>query len=152
MFERLLDLLRSGPAETDAAIDPALAAGALMFEVVWADHDIGRDEIVSMIHLLQDLFDLNDPQVEAIVAQTKINHDSSVGVFPFTQVLNDQLSVEEKFGVIRAMWIIALADEKVDAFEEHTIRRIADLLYVPHSKFIEAKLSARQIKSGRPSS
>lgn len=151
MFERLLDLLRPGPADTDAPIDPALAAGALMFEVVWADHDIAVDEMASMSHLLQDLFDLNDQQVTAIVAQTKTNHDSSIGVFPFTQILNDQLSPEEKFRVVRAMWVIALADEQIDAFEEHTIRRIADLLYVPHSKFIEAKLSARQKHSAKPS-
>ncbi|MBU2040206.1 MAG: TerB family tellurite resistance protein, partial [Gammaproteobacteria bacterium] len=28
-------------------------------------------------------------------------------------------------------------------YEEHIIRRIAELLYVPHSEFIRAKLEAR---------
>mgnify|MGYP000486160060 CR=1 FL=1 len=37
MFERLLDLLKPGPADTDAPIDPALAAGA-------RSHAIYKDE------------------------------------------------------------------------------------------------------------
>jgi uncharacterized tellurite resistance protein B-like protein len=142
MFDRLLKLIRSDVVE-DAEIDVAVAAAALMFEVVWADHDIGQDEMETMSELLQRLFSLTPERVIEIVKQTKVDHDTSVGVFPFTRALNEQLSQQEKFLVLRAMWSIALADEQIDSFEEHTIRRIADLLYVSHHKFIEAKLAAR---------
>ena len=142
MFDSLLKLIRSDDAE-DAELDVAVAAAALMFEVVWADHDIGQDEMATMSELLQRLFDLTPQRVTEIVEQTRTDHDSSVGVFPFTRALNEQLSQEEKFLVLRAMWSIALADEQIDSFEEHTIRRIADLLYVSHHRFIEAKLAAR---------
>jgi uncharacterized tellurite resistance protein B-like protein len=142
MFDRLLKLIRSDVVE-DAEIDVAVAAAALMFEVVWADHDIGQDEMETMSELLQRLFSLTPERVIEIVEQTKVDHDTSVGVFPFTRALNEQLSQQEKFLVLRAMWSIALADEQIDSFEEHTIRRIADLLYVSHHKFIEAKLAAR---------
>lgn len=142
MFDRLLKLIRSDETE-DAEIDVAVAAAALMFEVVWADHDIGEDELTTMSELLQNLFNLTAQRVSEIVEQTTVDHDSSVGVFPFTRALNEKLSQEEKFLVLRAMWSIALADEQIDSFEEHTIRRIADLLYVSHHRFIEAKLAAR---------
>lgn len=142
MFDRLLKLMRPDEAE-DSEIDVAVAAAALMFEVVWADHDIGQDEMTAMSDLLQKLFNLTPQRVTEIVEQTRVDHDSSVGVFPFTRALNDQLTQEEKFLVLRAMWTIALADEQIDSFEEHTIRRIADLLYVSHHRFIEAKLAAR---------
>ena len=142
MFDRLLNLIR-GDEATAEEIDPALAAAALMFEVVWADHDIGTQEIATMSAMLQELFSLSTDQVAEIVLQTRANHDASVGVFQFTRVLNEQLSQQEKFKVLRAMWMIAFADQQIDAFEEHTIRRIADLLYVPHQKFIEAKIAAR---------
>ncbi len=142
MFDRLLNLIKGDEQKTEE-IDPALAAAALMFEVVWADHDIGTQEMATMSAMLQELFALTAEQVAEIVLQTRANHDASVGVFPFTRVLNEQLSQEEKFRVLRSMWMIAFADQQIDAFEEHTIRRIADLLYVPHQKFIEAKLAAR---------
>ena len=54
MFDRLLKLIRSDVVE-DAEIDVAVAAAALMFEVVWADHDIGHDEMETMSELLQRL-------------------------------------------------------------------------------------------------
>ncbi len=142
MLNRLLELFRAEQSE-EAPIDPALAAAALMFEVVWADHDIEDSEISTMTSLLTRLFQLSTERVEEIVAATRANQDKSVGVYPFTRALNEQLDADQKYQVLRAMWLIAFADERVDAFEEHTIRRIAELLYVPHQRFIEAKLSAR---------
>jgi uncharacterized tellurite resistance protein B-like protein len=40
---------------------------------------------------------------------------------------------------------LALADDRIDKFEEHTIRQAADLLYLSHSRFIEAKLKAKSM-------
>lgn len=146
MLDRIKDLFRreSGAPEE---IDTAMAAAALMFEVVWADHDIAPAELEAMSTLLQRLFQLSAERIEDIHRLTRANHDASVGVFPFTRALNDQLSQDEKFSILKAMWTIALADAQIDAFEEHTIRRIADLLYVPHQRFIEAKLAARSESS-----
>ncbi len=59
-------------------------------------------------------------------------------------MLNEHMDQETKFQVILAMWRIAMADRNIDALEEHVIRRAADLLYVSHSKFIEAKLAAKE--------
>jgi len=135
--------LFSSNADEPEQIDVSLAAAALMFEVVWADHDVSEDELAAMTTLLQQLFALGPAQVDTLIDLTQANHDASVGVFPFTRALNEQLSQDEKFDVLKAMWTIALADAQIDAFEEHTIRRIADLLYIPHQRFIEAKLAVR---------
>ena len=142
MLERIKDLFRTDQGNEDE-VDPALAAAALMFEVVWADHDIADIELAAMSNLLQQLFSISSERLEEIHQITRANHDASVGVFPFTRAINEQLDQDEKFAILKAMWSIALVDAQIDAFEEHTIRRIADLLYVPHQRFIEAKLAAR---------
>ena len=67
-----------------------------------------------------------------------------VGVQSYTRYLNEALGEQEKFDVVTALWRIAHASNGVDRFEEHTIRRIADLLYLSHDRFIQAKLLARQ--------
>jgi len=144
MFNRFKALFVSEPSDQTQSLDPSLAAAALMFEVVWADHDISTEELQAMSTLLQNLFQLSPERVTEIHEITRENHDTSVGVFPFTQALNEQLNQEDKYRVLKAMWSIAFADASIDAFEEHTIRRTADLLYLPHQKFIEAKLAARQ--------
>ena len=147
MFDRIKDLFRAEQKESEE-IDAALAAAALMFEVVWADHEIAASELNLMSTLLQQLFDVSSERLDEIHRITRANHDASVGVFPFTRAINEQLSQDEKFAILKAMWGIALADAQIDAFEEHTIRRIADLLYVPHQRFIEAKLAARSEAAG----
>ncbi|MDD9894524.1 MAG: TerB family tellurite resistance protein, partial [Gammaproteobacteria bacterium] len=41
------------------------------------------------------------------------------------------------------MWRVAFSDERLDKYEEHLIRKIADLIYVSHSDFIKSKLKVR---------
>lgn len=143
MFDKLLDLFRDEEDPNDAEINHQAAAAALMFEVVWADHDISETEMAVMATKLAELFALKPEHVQALLAQATQDHEDSVGLYPFTRALNDQLTADAKFEVVRALWQIAYADQRIDRFEEHMIRRIAELLYVPHTQFIEAKHLAR---------
>jgi uncharacterized tellurite resistance protein B-like protein len=58
-------------------------------------------------------------------------------------VLNKTFSAEQKQRLIEHMWRVAHADEEVHMYEDHLVRKIAELLYVPHSQFIAAKHRAR---------
>jgi uncharacterized tellurite resistance protein B-like protein len=40
---------------------------------------------------------------------------------------------------MKAMWEMAYADGDLDKYEDYIIRKIADLIYVPHTEFIRAK-------------
>ncbi len=132
-------------ADTTASqIDPAEAAAALMFEVAWADHDVAAAELTLLLEVLQHQFAIDAVRAEQIYRIIRDEQNANVGLFPFTRALNEQLSADDKFAIVCALWQIALADADLSAFEEHTIRKIADLLYVPHSRFIEAKLIARR--------
>jgi uncharacterized tellurite resistance protein B-like protein len=46
------------------------------------------------------------------------------------------------------MWQVAYADADLSAHEQHVVRKIADLLYVPHAAYIAAKLRARDAAGG----
>lgn len=45
---------------------------------------------------------------------------------------------------MKAMWEMAYADGNLDKYEDYIIRKVADLIYVPHTEFIRAK---SQVKS-----
>ncbi len=141
MFDRLLNLFKDEPEDESPNIE--LAAAALLFEIAWADHRIAESELSVITGALTSQFEIDPEKLEVIIEETRAHHDESVGVFPFTRTLNENLLPEQKTRLVETMWMIALIDEGVDQFEEHTIRRIADLLYVPHRDFIAAKLSAR---------
>jgi uncharacterized tellurite resistance protein B-like protein len=57
----------------------------------------------------------------------------------FTRRLHEQLTEAEKHRVIEMLWKVALADQHLDKHEDHLIRRIADLLYVPHRDLIRIR-------------
>jgi uncharacterized tellurite resistance protein B-like protein len=57
--------------------------------------------------------------------------------------VNDHYSPGQKGELIAAMWQVAFADAELDKYEEHLIRRVAELIYVPHDEFIRSKVVAR---------
>jgi uncharacterized tellurite resistance protein B-like protein len=72
----------------------------------------------------------------------------STGFYEFTSLINKGLTYEEKVKVIEYLWEVALVDTHLDKYEEHTVRKIADLIYVAHEDFIEAKLRVKKQIAG----
>ena len=70
--------------------------------------------------------------------------EKSVSLYEFTSRLNEELSPEEKADTVEMLWRVAFADGRLDKYEEHLIRKAADLLHVPHRRFIRAKLKAER--------
>ncbi len=134
----------AGDDNEEDSITAHQAAAVLMFEVAWADHDIDDGEMQSMLDLLRQLFNLILNEVNELIDTAEKLHDASVGLHQFTALLNDQLSAQEKYEVIAALWTLANVDDRITALEEHTIRRVSELLYVPHRDFIRARIEARQ--------
>ena len=46
---------------------------------------------------------------------------------------------EQKVSVVEMLWQVAYAEGRLDPYEEALVRKIADLIYVPHREFIQAK-------------
>ena len=144
MFDRLKTLLTSIEITDQPTDDPTpLAAAMLLFEVAWADHEILTAEIESMVSALTQLFGVEESAARALTDRAIETHETETSIYPFTRSINEALSIEEKQQLITTLWRLALADQIVDKYEEHAIRRIADLLYVPHRDFIRAKRDAQ---------
>ena len=145
MLDKLRELFTAPPVPGDEdAPAPATAAAALLFEVVWADHEVDEEELAETVRQLQTLFAVDAATAAALISDARKLHDRSVGHHAFTRVLNDNLDEATKIELVEAMWRVAGSHEGVNALEEHTIRRVADLLYVSHKDFIAAKLAARE--------
>lgn len=148
MFATLLDRIRG---REDGTSDPRLvplAAATLLIEVAWADHDISEVELGVVRSALTSQFDLDDSEIEEILRESRSAHDESVGLYAFTRTLVEAWDESRRFELLVQLWRLALTDANLDRFEEHTIRKIAELLYVSHARFIEAKQRAREIVRG----
>ncbi len=146
MFQKIKAYLfkASSDLEEENELDIPLAAATLMMEVSWADHTISDEEMEVSAKKLSEIFSLDDHQANALLEEGKVLVNESVGLQQFTSLLNENLAADQKFSIILALWEVARKDDSIDALEEHQIRNISELLYVPHSKFIEAKLSAKK--------
>ena len=119
-----------------------LAAAALMLEVMRADFQQTDEERVVALKLLRDTFALNDSELAQLETDAADEVARSTCLHGFVRTINDTADFDDKVQLVESLWRVAYADGDLDKYEEHLIRRIADLIYLPHDAFIRAKLSA----------
>lgn len=116
-----------------------LATAALLTEVMVIDRELSPDEKQAIHHLLCTHFQLSREQADELMALAKEEVDEATSLYQFTDLVNRYFSHAEKEELTIALWRVAYADGVLDKYEEATIRKIAELIYVPHSGFIRAK-------------
>lgn len=121
-----------------------LATAVLMIEISLADDHLHADERQTIKSLLHENFNLEADAITRLVEQAEAEVDHAVSLHEFTRLLNGSLGRVEKMKIIENLWQVAYADSVIDKYEEYFIRKIADLLYVPHSDYIKAKLNAAE--------
>jgi uncharacterized tellurite resistance protein B-like protein len=145
MFEHLRRLL-GDPAARAPARSPAeqqrLAAAVLLLEIARADHDHHEAERATLREGLAREFGVPEAALDALLEEAELRAKQSVSLFDFVQTLNRTMSPDDKRGLVTLLWQVAHSDGRVDPHEEHLLRRIADLLHVPHADFIRGKLAA----------
>ena len=120
-----------------------LSCAALMFEVARSDFTIDETERESIRLLLTENFALSGEDVATVTEEAADNVDTATCLFEFTRTINDIATVDQKRQLLTMMWRVALADDALSRYEEHVIRKVADLLYLPHNDFMLAKQLAR---------
>lgn len=146
----LADIFNPALAEASADLghELRLAAAALMVEVMRADHFAADEEERRIIELIRSSYSLDDGETAALLDLARREADAAVSLNSLTRRLTDALTVEERANIVELLWQIAFADGRIDKYEEHLVRRIAELLYVPHAAFIRAKNRAAKLIHG----
>ena len=125
--------------------DPNLAIACLLCEVAGADHQLDERERTATRQLITKLLDLDEPRATALLVRAQSRSKESTSLYDFTSQLRE-LDQNTRFTLIEAMWEVANSDGEIDPLEDSVIRKTAELLYVDHSEFIRAKLSATEPK------
>ena len=117
-----------------------LSICVLLIEVSKSDDDYDDSEKEKIIDLLKKQFSLNDDQIDTLMIMADKKNDEIISLHELTASLNKEYTYSEKKNVIKMLWDIAYSDGRIDKYEDYTIRKISDLLYIKHSDFIKAKL------------
>ncbi len=119
--------------------DIQIATAVLMIDLMGIDDEDSSQEKQAISAALQEKFKLNPGEIENILTLGKLKAQEATDFHEFTSLINQHFEYADKVNIIEHLWLIAYADNKLHHYEEHSIRKIADLLYVSHADFIAAK-------------
>jgi len=117
-----------------------LAAASLLVEMTRADHEVHAVESEAVLAAVRETFELSAEEADQLHQRAVDRAADAVSLYEFTRLLNDRLDDAGKEHVVELLWRVAAADGDIDSYEEHLVRQIAELLYVPHNRFIRTKL------------
>lgn len=141
MLKALRELFESAP-EGHSDDDPKrlhLAAAVLLFEVARSDHATEPAELRRLERFLGDQWRLDDAALAELMEVAEREAELSASLHQQVEIVNRRFSAQQKYALLLGFWQVANADGRIHHYEEHLVRRLADLLYIPHADFIRAK-------------
>lgn len=134
-----------GKQHSDPQMLLSVISAALMIEVLLSDYDLKPEEQKTLLDTVRKTFSLNEVTANEVLKQAEKAQRDATDYFRFTSQINDSCTPEEKVTLIENLWRVAYADGELHHYEEHLIRRIADLIHVSHRDFITAKLRVSEV-------
>lgn len=127
-------------AEADEEHRLQLATAALLIEVTRVERREDPDEAAAVEEAVRRKFDLDPTETDELLHLAREEVERSVSYYEFTSLIHEHFNLARKARVVEFMWRVAAADGDVDKHQEALVRKVADLLYLPHEEYISAKV------------
>lgn len=146
MWRKLLSHFESPP--DDPVRRQRLAVAVLLLECARSDFEQSPTELRQVHGSLAAYFGLDESGLQALLTEAGQQVREAVSMHDYIASLNTSLQPSDKLDIMSMLWKVAYADGRLDVHEEHLLRKLADLLYVPHRDFIATKLRAEAEANG----
>lgn len=118
-----------------------IACSVLLCEVMLADGQLETTEQKKLNDIISTQFQLTPGEVSEIINHALALCENATDFYQFTSKINEKYSLEQRVKMLELLWQVAYADGELASIEEHIIRKIADLLHLRHSEYIQTKLN-----------
>lgn len=142
-LENLKQIVNRHEPEPDEHALPR-AAAVLLLELAVADAGIDDAERRVIERAILEHFELDEAEVQELIAEAARRQNESHSLHEFTHQLRTQLAPAARGELVEWLWKVGFADGRLDRHEEHLVRRLADLLGVPHREFMRRKHRAAE--------
>src|SRR5687767_477129 len=140
MLKAIKRVLAAAQAETPAV--PAherrqlqLAVAVLVHEARRADYAEGDDdESVAAERALAEIFGLQPHESAALLKEGRARAGQLTSFYAPLTVIKREFSLEPRILLVEHLWRITFADGQLNLYEDHYVRKIAHLLYVPNTQ------------------
>ena len=144
MLSKISQFFQTLGQETDPQgneISLEIACSVLLCEVMLADGQLESAEQQKLNDIIAQQFQLSNDEVQDIIKRSLVLCENATDFYQFTSKINESYSVEQRMKMLNMLWQVAYADGELASIEEHIIRKIADLLNLRHSEYIQTKLN-----------
>ncbi|MFN3936736.1 MAG: TerB family tellurite resistance protein [Gemmobacter sp.] len=128
MFSGLLNRLLAPVPETLPEPECRLALAALMVRVARADGDYATAEVARIDRLLAARYGLDPDAATRLRAEAEVLESEAPDTVRFTRALKAAVPLEDRAGLVEALWSVALTDGRRDDAEDRLMRMVANLL------------------------
>ncbi len=127
------------PEIVQPSFEIELTASVLAYELARSDGEITEDELSVLMTEIEDIAEKVGKDKQEILKIIEIYSEDSVSFYEFVEDINKIYSKEEKLNLLKFMWRMAYADNKLDVDEERLIRRMADLIKIKDIEVLKLK-------------
>ena len=120
--------------------DLRIATCALFLEMARIDGEFNDMEREHIISRLKKKFSLSNEHLEELMNATGEELNSSIDLWQFTNLINQNYALEEKIRIVEMIWELAYSDGNLDQHEDYLAHKLANLLRLNHKQLIDAKL------------
>ena len=124
-----------------------LATAALLIETSRADFEVADEEKLAIEEALRQSFGISDEETQEIIALAEREVDGAISLYEFTRLVDESFTPEQKKHIVGLLWQVAFSDNRLEEREEYLIRKVAKLLHVSHTDFIDEKLKAKNART-----
>jgi uncharacterized tellurite resistance protein B-like protein len=132
----------AAPGRTQHTLE--LATATLLAEVMRLDAEVTGEERATVLEAVRTKFGLDSQEAAELVRLAEAEAREATDYYQFTSLIRERYTPQEREEIVELLWRVAYADATLSAHEQHVIRKIADLLYVPHGAYIAAKMRAKE--------
>tara|TARA_Y200000002_G_scaffold46473_1_gene33627 strand:+ start:392 stop:829 length:438 start_codon:yes stop_codon:yes gene_type:complete len=127
------------PQAKESAFEIELTASVLAYEIARSDGEITKEELSVLMSEIEDIAEKVGKSKQEIFNIIEIYSKDSVSFHEFIEDINNNYTKEDKLNLLKFMWKIAYADNKLDVDEERLIRRVADLIRIKDIEVLKLK-------------
>ncbi|MBE0615395.1 MAG: TerB family tellurite resistance protein [Burkholderiales bacterium] len=102
-----------------------------------------KREVVSLA--LRQLFSVRDEDLDTMIEMAGRRENRLTSYFKPVALINKCCTFSQKLQFMETLWRVAMADGSIDMYEDQLVRKLADLLAIPHADFI---LSKHRVQNG----
>ena len=120
-----------------------IAAAVLLHEARRADYAHDSRESAAGEAALADLFGLEPQECAALLEEGRLKAGQLTSFFAPVGVVKRDFSMEDRIRLVEHLWRVSFAEGGLHWYEDHYVRKIAHLLYVPNTQAMLARNRAR---------